>query len=507
MGARAGTTPHPSNAVPVTYRISRCVYLRLLAVCLGCGFWSLWQQAAGLIGPQGITPLSDLMSGLARAYGSGAFWHSPSLFWLSSEAWFVQAVAGLGAVASVLLFFGIAPRACCILGYVAWLSFRSIDDGPVFWFNFPYDDLQTEAVFLGIFVAPAGLWPWRPKADLPRWVHWLLVWFLFRVMFGPGITKVMFHGPWRDLSAVGDFLLTMPHPTAAAAWFAELPRWLLQGMTAFTLACEVLCPFLFFVPGRARRLAAVAGIGLMVGIQVVCSIRGFQPLTMGLLLLLWDDAALRRLVPVRWRRERVAPPSDRASPGASEQGHGWRRVFAGVVVVLCVAASIGPFLSQFGVPVRPAALARVDAALRPFRIASCYTMFCIVPAERYGLVVQGSDDGENWRDYEPLGIPSREERAPVLFAPYHDYLGFKLWFAGFCPPSQDGWLRVLQHRLLAGEPAVTRLFAKAPFAGAPKWVRIAWFRFCFATPEQRAMGQFWVREGLGIRVPAASRRG
>ena len=94
-----------------------------------------------------------------------------------------------GLVASVLLFVGIAPRACCVVGYAAWLSFRSIDGGPVCWFNYPYDDLRTEAVFLGIFVAPGRLWPWSLQPEMPRWVRLLLLWLLFRLMFGPGIPE------------------------------------------------------------------------------------------------------------------------------------------------------------------------------------------------------------------------------------------------------------------------------------------------------------------------------
>lgn len=486
--------------MPATFRISRFVFLRLLAVCMGCGFLSLWQQAPGLIGSGGITPLDGILDGWRQSCGPRAFWCAPSLFWLASSDAFVVAVAFAGVLASGLLLLGIAPRASCVVGYVCWLSFRAIDGGPVCWFNYPYDDLQTEALFLGIFVAPGTLWPWREPPELPRWVRWLMLWFLFRVMFGPGITKVLWHGPWRELTAVGDFLLTMPHPTPVAAVCRELPPLLLLAMTAFTLACELLGPFLFLVPGRPRRLAVVASIGLMLGIQLVCNIRGFQLLTVGLLLLLWDDAAWWRLVPGRWRR---LPGAIRNEPVAVSW---WRRLGAAVVIGLSVGASMGPFLSQFGWSLAKASptAGAMAAAVEPFRIASCYTMFSIVPDQRPGFVVQGSDDGVEWSDYELLGIPARVDREPAWFAPFHDYLGFKLWFAAFCPPEQDGWLLRLQQRLLAGDPGVQRLFDRDPFAGrAPKWVRIPWFRFEFAPPEGRAAGQFWRREMLVVRIPAA----
>ena len=144
----------------------------------------------------------------------------------------------------------------------------------------------------------------------------------------------------------------------------------------------------------------------------------------------------------------------------------------------------------------------VARALAPFHLAGSYTMFLIVPSERFGFVVQASDDGASWSDYELLGVPSRVDRAPRFFAPYHDYLSFRLWFAGFCPPAEDGWLATLQQHLLAAEPAVERLFTQVPFAGRrPAWVRLIWCRFRFAPPEQRARGTFWVREELAVRIP------
>src|SRR5262249_19222469 len=133
-----------------------------------------------------------------------------------------------------------------------------------------------------------------------------LFWLVFRLLFGPGIMKVLYHPPWRDLSAVGDFLLTMPQPPAAAAWFRDLPPWGVRSMTAFTLPNDRLFPCVLLVPWRPRRVAAAASIGLMVGIELVCNIRGFNLLTIGLLLWSWDDASLQRLVPSRWRRQTTA---------------------------------------------------------------------------------------------------------------------------------------------------------------------------------------------------------
>lgn len=485
--------------MPAQCSIARFVYLRVLGVCLVFAFAALWEQAPGLVGPHGLSPLDEILAQWRRTSGGAAFWHAPSLFWLCASPTFVAAVAAMGALAGVALTSGVAPRWCCIAAYAAWLSFRAIDGGVVRWFNFPFDDLQSEMLVIGALVAPRG---WKPQVrvpPLPRWVYWLVVWFAFRVMFGPGLAKVLYHAPWRDLSAIEGFLVAMPHPTAAAAWFADLGRPWTQLMAAFALFCEVVCPWLYFVPGRTRRFAAAAGIALMVGIQLVCNIRGFQPLTAALLLLLWDDAALRALLPRRWRGDAVAvtfPPAPR-----------WRRVTGGVVFTVLVAASIGPNLDAFGFSSAqwPRPLAVAARALTPFRLAGAYTMFCILPPERYALVVEGSDDGVAWLDYEPRHVPARVDRTPGYFAPYHDYLGFRLWLAAFAPPSEDAWLRALQQRLLAGEPAVQALFRTVPFAAPPAFVRVEAVRFRFAPPQLRCDGVFWVRESLGLRLPPARR--
>ncbi|MCA8953450.1 MAG: lipase maturation factor family protein [Planctomycetes bacterium] len=492
--------------MPPTYRIARGLFLRILGGCLAFGFLALLHQAPGLIGERGITPLAEILAGLERALGDAVFWRAPTLFWLAQADWFVRAVAGLGFAAGLLLALGVAPRACCIVAYVCWLSYRSLEPAEVRWFNYPFDDLQSEVVFLAIFVAPATLWPWQRPRPLPRWVHWLVLWLLFRLLFGPGIAKVLYHAPWRDLTAVGDFLLTMPHPTAAAAWFADLPPDCIRAMSLLTLVCELGCPFLLFVPGRTRRLAAGACIALMLAIQLVCNIRGFQLLTIALLLLLFDDRSLARLV---WWRRAAPAEAPEIAPGSQPRDPRLGHAGAAAVVTLIVAASIGPFLNQFRIAARDVspALGAVAGALEPFRLAAGYTMFCILPQQRSVLVVQASDDGAIWHDYELLGPPAAIDCAPTLFAPYHDYLGFKLWFAGFCPPAQDAWLVALQARLLAGAPEVERLFCRRPLAGAPPpWVRVAWFRYRYASPELRATGVHWQREWLGERLPPQRRR-
>lgn len=502
MSAINSSAPAAEPAAAPTFRVARGVFFVLLAVCLLAGFAALLEQAPGLVGPRGVTPVGELLAEWRRGHGDLAPLRAPTPFWLADSDLALRMVALVGLLASASLLIGYRPRLCCVVAWLAWLSFRNLELGGVGWFNYPYDSLQAEVVFLAIALAPSSRWLWRERRDVPRWARWLVLWLLVRLFLGPGVTKLVYHGAWRDLSAVGDFLLTMPHPTPLAATFHDLPAWCIALLSLATLATEIGAPLLLLVPGWPRRAAAFACIGLMVGIQLVCNIRGFNLLTIGLCAFLLDDAWWRGLVPRRWRPVAPAPVSDRPGP--------WRTAAAAAFVVWIALASIGPVLRTWLVePARcGSAVAAIEAVTRPLHCVSDYTMFSIVPDVRVGLVVQGSDDGVEWCDYQPFAVPAHVDRAPPVFAPYHDYLSFRLWFAAFSPPAGDAWLRSLQRRLLDGEPEVVRLFAATPFGDrAPAHVRIEWVLWEFASATQRATGTFWTRTPLGTRVAGASRGG
>src|SRR6202035_5997594 len=82
------------------------------------------------------------------------------------------------------------------------------------------------------------------------------------------------------------------------AWYVHhLPQAVLATATVATLFIELALPFLIFFP---RRLRFVAAFGILL-LQVVILLTGnyafFNLLTMALCLVLFDDAALRRVLP------------------------------------------------------------------------------------------------------------------------------------------------------------------------------------------------------------------
>lgn len=490
-----------------TYAVANDLLLRVLGLCLLATFVDKLAQCPGLIGSHGITPLAELLDALRTQHGDQAWWRAPTWFWLSSSDAALAAVTWVGVVASAMLMLGLAPRAAAAVCFTVYLSYRSVDAAPLRWFGWPFDDLLTEVTFLAVFLAPRAwmVMPGRLRSP-PRWARVLLLLALWRMMFGTGITKLMagIHSPetsaaWLQLDALAHFLVTMPQPTARSAWASELPAWILKGGALYTLAYELIAPWCYWWRGRVARTAAVLGLPLMLGIWLTGNFRGLNLLSAAMLMMLWSDEALARLLPQRLRgwTARIAP-----APGGR-----LRTCAATLATALVLLASVEPIARMAGVEAHHLPCNKARAVVRPWHLASDYYMFCVVPPQRFGLVLQGSDDGEVWRDFVLHGLPGPVDRRPIQKAPGHDYLTFPLWLAAFGPPAtSSNWLPALLDRLLEGEPTVRALFAEAPFEDRPpRFVRAALFLFSFAPPGERAKGTWWRRQLVGVHTSAAVR--
>ncbi len=515
-GPAPGAQPDGTKRTAASWHFGRFALLRALGISLVFAFLSLWDQGLAIIGTDGLTPVVETFEKLTAQNGSAAPWKSPSLFWLCSADWFILSVAAMGGLAAVALTVGLLPRWMCLVCFVALHSFGTSDGCEALWFYWPFDLLVTEVTILCVFLAPAGIWPMpRSEPAVPRFPRYLLYWVVFRLLFGPGITKVYGAQPeWLDMTVMRHFLVTLPHPTAEAAWMLEQPMWVVDGMTAFTLAMELVIIWGVFIPGWPRLICAISGIALMVGIQVAGSFRGFNILTTGLFLLMVKDSVWLRCMPwrgwaKRWRsrREAIALEAGRAVRTVTA------RVWCGVGVLgACVLflATAYPVLKQ-SVPASeaylPKSLASLSHHANHFRLAGIYSMFAIIPLHRQVIVWQGSQDGETWKDYQTLGIPARLDYRPRRYAPYHDYLGFLMWVSGFGPAElSKRWAEPLQEKLLAHEPETLSLFVDDPFEdGGPRFVRASRYLYRFADAAQRAQGVWWERQLIGPFVPARER--
>src|SRR5437764_1937153 len=107
---------------PPTYFVARRWFLRALGLTYLIAFVSLWMQIDGLIGSNGVTPVSAFLAAVRGELGPRALSILPTFCWLNSDNAFLHFLCGGGVVLSLLLIFGIAPAVSLIALFAFYLS-------------------------------------------------------------------------------------------------------------------------------------------------------------------------------------------------------------------------------------------------------------------------------------------------------------------------------------------------------------------------------------------------
>ena len=115
------------------------------------------------------------------------------------------------------------------------------------------------------------------------------------------------------------------------------------------------------------------------------------------------------------------------------------------------------------------------------------------------IVVEGSNDGENWLAYEFRYKPGDLRRAPPIVAPHQPRLDWQMWFAALGRVEENRWFASFVEKVLRGEPAVMGLLARNPFPGSPpQYVRARLYRYQFTKIGEEG---WWRREEQGVYLP------
>ncbi|HTR36091.1 MAG TPA: lipase maturation factor family protein [Bryobacteraceae bacterium] len=449
------------------------LFLRLLAVIYLIAFASLAGQITGLIGGRGIEPVGRYLEAIARSFGPRGYWLAPTVFWLGHGDTLLRAACWAGMAISLVLLLGFLERASLICLYVLYLSLSTAGQD---FLSFQWDSLLLEAGFLTIFLG-------NSKA-----VVWLFRWLLFRLTFLSGVVKLTSHDPvWRDLTALSYHYLTQPLPTPVAWYMYQLPLWFQGVSTGFVFVVELFVPFLFLGPRRWRIFGGCALLLLQSLIFVTGNYTFFNLLTMSLCVFLFDDQALERLR-LRHRAARTRPAI--VAPAAA------------VILVLSISELWYTF---FVSAPEPNALVRTT---EPFQIVNTYGLFATMTTSRPEIIVQGSNDGQTWLDYQFKYKPGDLRTPPHWVAPYQPRLDWQMWFAALSSYQASPWFGNFMVRLLQGSPEVLGLLAKNPFPGSPpKYVRAELYDYSFTDfAMRRASGDWWKRTPLGAYFPQVSLR-
>ena len=463
--------------------IVRLVFQRALGLIYLDAFLVAVFQLRPLLGERGLLPIP-------RFTAAVPFAEHPSLFYWRYSDRIAMTVAWTGVALAAAAVIGVpdavpAPIAM-LMWAVLWALYLSIVNVGQTWYSFGWETLLLEVGFVAIFLGNAQLTPTRPLMIL-------LIWILFRVEFGAGLIKMRGDPCWRDLTCLYFHHETQPMPNPLSWWFHHLPKPLHRVEVAGNHVAQLAVPWLLFLPQPIATLAAVVVLGTQGWLVLSGNFAFLNVLTMLLAVPAFDDAALRRVVP-------IDPPPTDLPP--------WYGAVVVLVTALVVVRSVRParnLLSRRQL---------MNYSFDPFHLVNTYGAFGSITKERYEVIVEGTDEPALtsvtvWREYEFKGKPGDVMRRPPQYAPYHLRLDWLMWFAAMSSPTYHDWFVPFMAKLLEADPAVVRLLRHDPFDGKkPHFVRARLFLYRFTTPaERRQTGAWWHRTYVGDYVRPVTLRG
>ncbi len=461
--------------------LTRWLFLRAMGLIYLAAFVSLWWQLLPLLGAHGILPAHEYLGRLREA--GVKFSDSPSLFWLGCSDAALRAACVVGLVLSAAVLAGLTNAIAMAALWAIYLSFVHV--GQIF-YGYGWETLLLEAGFLAIFLCPLrSLAPLPPKSPPPKVVIWLIRWLLFRVMLGAGLIKIRGDECWRDLTCLIYHYETQPIPNPMSWLLHQAPAWLHKLGALFNHLVELVAPFFLFWP---RRLVMVAGL-LMALFQLILIASGnlswLNWLTLALCAACFDDGALGRLAPARVRALLGNLSSLRPSRATS--------IVSWILCALVALLSIDPVANLFS------AHQVMNGSFDPLELVNTYGAFGSVGRTRNEVIVEGSYDRVEWREYQFKYKPGDVTRSPSVIAPLQPRLDWQIWFAAMSRIDHQPWLLRLVAKLLDGDAAVLALMGPNPFAaGPPRFIRARLYEYHFTHFGEP---NWWTRRLIGEYMP------
>ena len=465
-----------------TYELVAALFIKLLALVYFIAFASLSGQIVALVGQEGILPVSNLLEYATGHFGWKRYLAYPTLFWINAGDTALTAATWLGCAFSILLLLNVKTRFTLIVLYLLYLSLYHASQT---FLNFQWDYLLLEAGFLAIFLTPNS-----------RIIIFLYRWLLFRLRFMSGLSKIVSNDPgWSGLTALTYYFETQPLPHTGAWYAHQLPEWLLIPATAAVLVIELIVPFMMFMSRKYRFIAAWLTITLQLLIILTSNHNWFNILTIILCLFLFDDKAIRKVLPASlcsWllQQKQLASISSLLRIPCY--------AFASVILLTSTIQ-----LSEMASGSRISGNAgRVLDYIQRWSLANPYHVFPTVNRQRVELLIEGTSDGRTWLPYRFKYKPGELDKPLTVVIPHQPRLDWMVWFV----PINEvfvGWFENFLAALLDNSPQVTGLLEHNPFPQTPPIaIRVQAFEYRFTNFEEREIsGHWWTRRYLGPFEP------
>ncbi len=458
-------------------------FIRCIGFVYLLAFLSLITQVEALFGPRGLSPIPFRQLGID---------------WVTAPVLFMQVACVLGMVASVLVMLRRFASPALLLNFIIYYCF--VQFGSVF-MSFQWDGLLLETSFLAGLLHFCSVRGFNLAAKL---IYYSLLLLLFKLMFLSGIVKLASGDhAWANLSALNYHYQTQPIPNPLSYFVHQLPAWIDSLSCLVMFMIELVLPWLIF--SHWRHIAGWGFIALQLMIIITGNYCFFNSLTIVITLLLFDYNSGRAKVCSVQGFRAFQPATLLLTP----------------LIVILLAALTYTNLIFINRPVAILLKQKpwLDVSANSFlfkplnfiyrnHLASPYGLFAVMTTERREIIIQGSNDGQKWLDYEFKYKPGDLYRLPALIAPMQPRIDWQMWFAALSPWQQNIWLVNLAMRLLEAEPCITKQLAYNPYsARAPKYIRAVSYRYEYTgLDELLRNGAYWQRSEPRLYLPVLNLR-
>lgn len=459
------------------YRTAAALLPRLLGVIYFFCFGAFLFQIKGLLGKNGIMPIEAFLKYISiRIPGKKRYYYLPTLFWLNASDGMLMAVAGTGTVISLLLVFNIYPPLMLILLYLLHLSLLTAGQD---FLSFGWETFLLEITFNTFFLSLTV----TPNPFI--WISLNLL--LFRFHFQAGVSKFLSKDEtWRDLTAISYHYQTQPLPNTIAWYIHKFPMWFHKLSTALMFFIELVVPLGIFATQEIRFFVFACFVGLQFFIWLTGNFSYLNHLAVAFSIILISDQYFEN-----WLG--LTPPPESSSPLILD-------VLISTVGALLIFLQVISLWHYFSFN---ATFMKILNWVSPFHIANRYGIFAVMTTKRYEIVVEGSDDQKEWREYHFRYKPTELDHRPRRISPYQPRLDWQMWFLPFSSYQMNEWFQNFLFRLLQGSPEVLKLLRHNPFPDKPpKYIRAIAYDYQFSDRTTKKLtGVWWKRHYAGIYCP------
>lgn len=453
------------------YFWSRLIFERSLALIYLIAFLVGYNQFPALLGERGLLPVKRFLSRVS-------YQRAPSLFHLYYSDKFFKFICLVGMIMALGLVLGGSGSLHPLLHMLCWLTlyffYLSITNIGQNFYSFGWESMLCEAGFFMSFMGPESM--------MPSWIPIVILrWMLFRTEMGAGLIKIRGDAAWKDRTALYYHHETQPMPNPLSHLFHHIPKFILRNGVSFSHFVQLIAPFGLFLPQPVAMFAA----GFIIFHQLILIIAGnyswlnWLTVILGFLAIAGNPAATPLLE---------------------------RPLYLDVILislsVVVTIMSYRPFMNLLS------RRQKMNYCWNRYHLVGAYGAFGSVTKKRYELIIEGSQDGVSWKEYEFKGKPGNLKKLPAQFAPYHLRLDWLMWFLPFSVVAEKGqvyvmeyemWFIKLLQKFLENDPQILALIRYNPFSSAPPTkLRVRYYLYQFTSGiELKETKCIWKRQYLG----------